>query len=344
MNTSLPHTMEKTMFKKFYWNKTTPQEYTNDYGSQILLGQKIADFSRDATASFSMNAPDCSLTLIPEEYDATTLQNNEMRWQNGVNILAGRLIIDGSTLTNSDNTPGLHFQAQTTTSNTFGGTSSVAGLDLINVGNVELGNTNIAKNGYVTVTNKPVKKSPVTNLTMTDNAYYRHSAEDDSLYGVLINEWTLSGTSSAELKAPKFLCESSVKNNITASESATLIIKTDHLHNIQLQPGAYHSLTLGKGNAEIIIARHTKPADLYNSPAIQFNFDTKNGQNNGKFILDFATDDSGTTGGTIFGKNMLLDMGTITIDGVPQTTDSKLNFEWGDGSGYYHYMVVSLKN
>ena len=302
------------MFKKFTWNGSQSQTYTSEYGSQVILGEKASFFSTNSGADFVMDAENHQLILIPSQVG----NDDTIKFSGAVNIKAGRCVLDFS-----DNADA---NVEMSPLNVGGG-ESLATLEIFNLDAYNLSSThNVMKNGYLSMRiSGGFASSMGDQLYLTDNAKVNISVDSDVLG---MPQCSLLGDSLLEFRCDTFI---GLETLFSASGTSNIWLYTNTLRDT--------AFDLGAGDAQIAIIRNKKSPLLGSNT---FNFNTHEGKNNGRFILDFDLG-GGSSGGNAFGKSYLLANKMISIDNIPQLTDKKLNFEWGSAGALYGFMVVSLK-
>lgn len=125
-------------------------------------------------------------------------------------------------------------------------------------------------------------------------------------------------------------------------DNSKLFIATGSLTANNKKDDALGNFNLGEGSAVVHVGGFdTNPVyfSLNNEPAPTFNFITTEGKNKGVFELNFGVKDLGSLINA-YGQQWLLTNGAIMIDGVVQSTDTLLSFDYWSKP---NVMTIKLK-
>ena len=265
------------MTTPFIWDPNADQTYTSDYGSQTLQGERRA-FDKLYNKSFTMSAPGCTLTLKGDR----SIADNEFAWP--------RALSSGDDIT--------HFQVQQ-------GTLKLTDISVANLGYLDNDGDTIVRHLYLEVASQLTVDSslvffgqmkvkevgkPQPQINIYNNGIFNVSAEDEI--------WFTSGTILARDNA-----------SVTMSSIIISAQRNENLFWCEDVPPVFR-LSAGTPVFNFKSARNDVLVFDFLTRKYEkglFYFDTQQGINRGKFIIEGI--------GNAFQFGALLDKGLVSIDG-----------------------------
>jgi hypothetical protein len=302
--------MEKLALK---WNPESGQAYTSSFGSQTLEGES---FNKAAGTWFAMYAPEQVLTLVPfgpslTKWGGTALMPNPVAFS----LMRGSLIIDGKNQVGSIEIAPYTFHKAVDYSVFLFITDAefqIKGID------------NVVAGGALPIEAKLM--DPRLRIQLAASGRY----EVDCSHYTCAQSAYLSDQSRMQVRSKEIRA---VATYFHIADQSSALIASDNI----VAPKAVFSLEEGDGRLQF---------DAFDAASGKTPFDFTNSDNSyPEGLFNFAPASKGQITiqgiGNAFQKSGMMSGKIVAVDGIPQSDDKLINYDW---TTQKDYLVVSLKS